>query len=84
MGNRKMNGKPTGSIHALIRKVVRRSTRSDRRPIINVESALKMKLIAINTPLAKDRFAGAFSITIAMMTGVTDIAKKPSNVNSGI
>ena len=35
-------------------------------------------------PLAKERLPGAFSITIAMMTGVTDIVKKPRNDKSGI
>ena len=47
LGNKKMNGKPSGRTQALIKKVVRRSTMSDRSPTSNVESALRRKLIAI-------------------------------------
>ena len=35
-------------------------------------------------PLARDRFSGAFSNTIAMITGTTDMAKNPRLTSKGI
>ena len=69
---------------ALIRNVVRRSTKSDKKPTNSVAKADRIKLVAIKIPLAKDLFSCAFSMIVARMTGVIEIEKNPSNTNSGI